>query len=109
MPRGTRLACILLAAAFLASPAPAAERELELDVAPSSAKDIKAPTQRVSPKAPERPPPFPWLQERLQKLPPFFADTRLEARFRTYYLRMYGPLEPWIKKTWRPGEIELVK
>jgi hypothetical protein len=24
-------------------------------------------------------------------------------------LRMYGPLEPWIEKTWRPGEIELVK
>ena len=24
-------------------------------------------------------------------------------------LRMYGPLEPWIYKTWRPGEIELVK
>ncbi|MCX2721746.1 DUF1254 domain-containing protein [Roseibium sp. DSM 29163] len=24
-------------------------------------------------------------------------------------LRMYGPLEPWINKTWRPGEIELVK
>jgi hypothetical protein len=24
-------------------------------------------------------------------------------------LRMYGPLEPWIKKTWRPGEIELVQ
>lgn len=23
--------------------------------------------------------------------------------------RMYGPLEPWINKTWRPGEIELVK
>jgi hypothetical protein len=23
-------------------------------------------------------------------------------------LRMYGPLDPWIKKTWRPGEIELV-
>ncbi|QDS99174.1 DUF1254 domain-containing protein [Adhaeretor mobilis] len=23
-------------------------------------------------------------------------------------LRMYGPLEPWINKTWRPGEIELV-
>jgi hypothetical protein len=21
---------------------------------------------------------------------------------------MYGPLEPWIKKTWRPSEIELV-
>jgi len=24
-------------------------------------------------------------------------------------LRIYGPLEPWIEKTWRPGEIELVK
>jgi len=21
--------------------------------------------------------------------------------------RIYGPLEPWINKTWRPGEIEL--
>jgi len=24
-------------------------------------------------------------------------------------LRIYGPLEPWIEKTWRPGEVELVK
>ncbi|MGB5747270.1 MAG: DUF1254 domain-containing protein [Desulfobacterales bacterium] len=24
-------------------------------------------------------------------------------------LRLYGPLEPWIDKTWRPGEIELVE
>lgn len=24
-------------------------------------------------------------------------------------LRMYGPTEPWIDQTWRPGEIELVK
>jgi hypothetical protein len=24
-------------------------------------------------------------------------------------LRMYGPLEPWIDQTWRPGEIELVQ
>jgi len=24
-------------------------------------------------------------------------------------LRIYGPLEPWFNKTWRPGEIELVK
>jgi hypothetical protein len=23
--------------------------------------------------------------------------------------RLYGPLEPWYEKTWRPGEIELVK
>jgi hypothetical protein len=24
-------------------------------------------------------------------------------------LRLYGPLEPWFKKTWRPGEIVLDK
>jgi hypothetical protein len=24
-------------------------------------------------------------------------------------LRLYGPIEPWFDKTWRPGEIELVK
>jgi hypothetical protein len=24
-------------------------------------------------------------------------------------LRLYGPLEPWFDKTWRPGEIEEVK
>ena len=23
-------------------------------------------------------------------------------------LRLYGPLQPWFDKTWRPGEIELV-
>jgi len=23
-------------------------------------------------------------------------------------LRLYGPLEPWFKRTWQPGEIELV-
>ena len=22
-------------------------------------------------------------------------------------LRLYGPLEPWFNKTWRPGEVEL--
>jgi hypothetical protein len=24
------------------------------------------------------------------------------------YLRLYGPLDPWFDKTWRPGEIELI-
>jgi len=24
-------------------------------------------------------------------------------------LRLYGPLEPWFDKTWRPGEFELQK
>jgi len=25
------------------------------------------------------------------------------------FLRLYGPLEPWWDKTWRPGELELAK
>ena len=24
-------------------------------------------------------------------------------------LRLYGPLEPWFDKTWKPGDLELVK
>ena len=24
-------------------------------------------------------------------------------------LRLYGPLEPWFDKTWRPGKIELLE
>jgi len=24
-------------------------------------------------------------------------------------LRMYGPLQPWLDQTWRPGEIELAQ
>jgi hypothetical protein len=24
-------------------------------------------------------------------------------------LRLYGPLEPWFDKTWRPGEVQLVR
>lgn len=24
-------------------------------------------------------------------------------------LRMYGPMEPWLNKTWRPRELELVE
>ena len=24
-------------------------------------------------------------------------------------LRLYGPLEPWLELTWKPGDIELVE
>jgi hypothetical protein len=71
----------------LASSALAAERELDQDPPPSSASEIETPIQRVFREAPVRPPLFPWVRQRLQDLPPFFSDTQLEARFRTYYLR----------------------
>jgi hypothetical protein len=25
------------------------------------------------------------------------------------FMRLYGPLQPWFDKTWKPGEFELVK
>jgi len=54
-----------------------AERELDKGPAPSSAREIETPIQQMIPEAPERRPSlFPWLSEPLQKLPPFFADTR---------------------------------
>jgi hypothetical protein len=77
---------VLLAAAVFASPAFAAERELDQKPPPSSVSEIETPIQRAFPVLPERPRLFPWIRQRLKKLPPFFADTRLEARFRTYYL-----------------------
>ena len=45
------------------------------------------PIQRVFPEVEDLPPLFPRLRQWLQNLPAFFADTQLEARFRTYYLR----------------------
>jgi hypothetical protein len=79
--------CVILAAAVFPSPARAAERELDQDPPPSSASEIESPIQRMFPEEPVRSPLFPWVRNRLQKLPAFIADTVFEARFRTYYLR----------------------
>ena len=67
--------------------ASAAERELDSDPPPSSAREIETPIQRVFPRLVRKEPLFPQVREQLEKLPPFFADTQLEARFRSYYLR----------------------
>ncbi len=68
-------------------PASAAERELDEASPPSSAEEIQTPIERVFPDEDERSPLFPRLSARLQSLSPFLADTRLEARFRSFYLR----------------------
>ena len=87
IPLARLLWVVVLAAAF-ASPAPAAERELEEAPPPSSASEIRTPIQRIITEAPRRRRALvPWFYQPLQKLPPFFADTQLEARFRTYSLR----------------------
>jgi len=75
-------------ALLLCHPGSAAERELEKESPPTTTEEIKTPLERtfLAP-TPREEPRFPWLSQQLQKLPPFFADTQLEARFRTYYLR----------------------
>ena len=79
---------VIPAAMAFASPAPAAEQELEDAPPPNSAAEIQTPIQQIIPEAPERRRALiPWFHQPLQKLPPFFADTQLETRFRTYYLR----------------------
>ena len=42
------------------------------------------------------------------------ADGRLTIMFCAVegpplILRLYGPLQPWFDKTWRPGEIEMIR
>ncbi len=69
-----------------ALPGGAAERELEEGPAPSSADEIRTPLMGPLARA-RKEPRFPWVRQQLQKLPPFFADTQLEGRPRTFYLR----------------------
>ncbi len=73
---------------LFASPATAGERELQEASPPSSVTEIQTPIQRIVTEPRERRRALiPWLQEPLQELPAFFADTQLAAHFRSYYLR----------------------
>ncbi len=95
--------CLVPATVVLASPALAAERELDREPPPKSASKIQTPIERVTPEEePGKPPLFPWFRQRLEKLPSFFADTRLEARFRTYYLRKDRTSDE-LSETWALG------
>jgi hypothetical protein len=78
---------VVVASLLCAATALAAERELEDAPAPSSAEEIRTPIERVFPIVFDKPPLFPLFRDRIQSLPSFFSDMRLEARFRTYYLR----------------------
>ena len=101
--RRAQLEIVIVAAAVLAFPAGAGERQLESGPAPRSAREIKTPIQRMTPKpSAERPPLIPWLSKPLEKLPPFFADSRLEARYRTYYLRDDGT-DGVVSEAWAMG------
>jgi hypothetical protein len=80
----------------------AAERELDQDPPPGSAREIATPIQRVFPVAPERPSIFPGIREQIQEWPPFFAGGQLEARFRTYYMKKDRTID-LISEAWAAG------
>lgn len=74
------------ALALAGQPAHASERELEKAPPPTTTEEIETPLQRTFLAPARKEPLFPWVRQKLKELPPFFADTQLEARFRTYYL-----------------------
>ena len=82
-----RFAIALLSTLALAHTATAAERELEQAPPPSSANEIETPLERAFLRPARKRPLFGKISEALDKLPPFFAETQLDARFRTFYLR----------------------
>lgn len=77
---------ILLISAIIGSSALAGERELDSKPPPASTSEMESPIQQVFPEDQKRKSLFPGIRPHLEKLSPFFADTLLETRFRTYYL-----------------------
>jgi len=93
---------LLPALAILASPAVAAERELDQGPPPDSTQQIETSIEKVFPRDVERAPLLPWLQQQLQDLPPFLSDSQIEARFRTYYLRKHRTSDE-LSEAWAMG------
>jgi len=98
----TRALPVALILAALTDPAPAAERELEDAPAPTSAREIESPLERAFLRPARKEPLLPWVEEQLEELPPFFADTEIDARFRTYYLRKDRTIDR-LSEAWAMG------
>lgn len=45
---------------------------------------------------------FPWIGQKLEDLPPFFADSEVDARFRTYYMRQDRTIDV-LSEAWAMG------
>ena len=86
----------------LAPPSRASERELTEGPAPSNADRIETPLERAFLAPARKQPLISSLSDRLDELPPFFADARLEARFRTYYLRKDRTIDE-LSEAWAMG------
>jgi hypothetical protein len=79
---GAVVAMVLLGAA---SRSWAQESIAQEEPPPASVEQSTTPIERSYRIFPERPGVFPWLKEKIQDLPPFFRDTKLDLNLRTYY------------------------
>jgi hypothetical protein len=86
----------------VAGPALTAEQELEQAPAPGAAAAITSPLERTFAAPARKRSLFPSITKALDDLPPFFADTELEARFRTYYLRKDRTIDS-LSEAWAMG------
>ena len=97
---GAALVCGALL--VLALPGAASERELEDEPAPASVDEIKTPTDRIFPIRRRKTPLLPYFRQRIQHWHPFFSESILEGRFRTYYLRQETTTDS-IREAWAIG------
>jgi hypothetical protein len=91
-----------LVAAIPARPGRAGEAELEEAPAPDSVEDIRSPLGSAFLRPARHEPLFPRLSSYLKDLPPFFADTELGIRYRTYAMRQEPPDES-VRAAWAMG------
>jgi hypothetical protein len=99
--RGHFVLALTIACVF-AVPGHAAERELEDKPAPGSAKEIETPIESVFPEEEPKPPLFRYFRQRIQHLQPFFSESKVGARFRTYYLHQDRTTNE-IREAWAIG------
>ena len=91
-------ACLLL----VATPLRAEEEINEEEPIPSSVEQITGPMERFGEVKPRRPGLFPWIKEQLKDTSPFFRDTRMDLKLRSYYSRA-GKYDASVTEAWALG------
>jgi len=91
MSLSRRIVSVIILTLTSAASSFAGERSLEDAPPPDSVADMEAPLQQAYPLPEDRPSPFPRVRELVENWTPFFADTQLYLRYRTYYLRRDRP------------------
>ncbi len=104
--RGRNVACEAVCALalmlFAAPPAFAGEGELEDAPSPKSIKEMTGALERAYPAPESRASLFPGIDEGIEDLTPFLADTQFDLRYRSYYFRRDGT-SGHLREAWAMG------